>query len=80
MKVSEGLRRTFIVLSAVYWVVVLLLLVISVANSDIDPGMMAQFLVIYPITAAVIYGVLSGVGAGVVWIIAGFRKSKPADE
>ena len=81
MKVSEGWRRTFIVLSGVYW---LLALFASVNIAMIEGG---PYKIPVPIhfvldlmVSAVIYGVLAGLVAGVVWIILGFGNSKPADE
>jgi hypothetical protein len=88
MRVSEGWKRAFIVLSAVYW---LLALLVSFAEHvsyiggtlfggpDWEPGWQINLAALL-ILSAVIYGVLAGLVAGVVWIIAGFRKSKPADE
>ncbi len=81
MRVSEGWRRTFIVLSAVYW---LLALFVSVSHAIFEGGPFKTpgpvLFVLDLIVSAVIYGVLAGLVAGAVWIILGFRNSKPADE
>ena len=55
MRVTEGWKRIFIAVSAVYWLVVLL-----IAFDAAEATLTAL--------------------AGVVWIIAGFRKSKPDAE
>lgn len=73
MRVTEGWKRIFIAVSAVYWLVVLLT-AFDAAEATLTAlaGVLIEW--------GFLYAVLAGLVAGVVWIIAGFRKSKPDAE
>jgi membrane associated rhomboid family serine protease len=80
MKLSEGWKRLFIVLSAVYWVIALWA---SVAGAFIGNGLTQSswgFLLTNLGASVLTYAAVAGMVAGVVWIVAGFRKSKARDQ
>jgi hypothetical protein len=81
MKVSEGWKRVFIVLSAVYWLVAL---VVSMQSASVEAGPYTgswPLLMIFSLVSWLqIYAVLAGLVVGVIWILAGFRKPKPDAE
>ncbi len=79
MKVSEGWRRTFIVLSVVYWLPAIYAS-FELAINENTPTPWDSLLMINLIISALIYGALAGLVAGVIWIMAGFSKSKPDAE
>lgn len=80
MRVGEGWRRTFIVLSAVYWVMALWASFASAFTGNGPTQSPWPFLLTNLGASVLTYAAIAGLVAGVVWIVAGFRKSKPDAE
>lgn len=80
MGVSEGWKRAFIVLSAVYWVIALWLSFASAVYGNEPTQSPWPFLLTNLGASVLTYAAIAGLVAGVVWIVAGFRKSKPDAE
>lgn len=80
MKISEGWKRVFVVLSLVYWVIALWA---SIASAFIGNGPTQSpwpFLLTNLGASVLTYAAIAGMVAGVVWIVAGFRKSKAREQ
>jgi hypothetical protein len=80
MKLSEGWKRLFIVLSAVYWVIALWASIASAFSGNGPTQSPWVFLLINLVASVLTYAAVAGMVAGVVWIVAGFRKSKAGEQ